>query len=112
MDSLLSEPSIAAASAMTYAGARGETAAEMAEALPFTLPDGRMHDAFQALLDAIHGAGRHHELDLANGPVGSAGLRSSGGVPGLGAHTLWRELREVDFEQEAEPARQEINPSC
>ena len=40
--------SISAALAMTYAGARGETKAEMAGALRFTLDDAALHRAFNA----------------------------------------------------------------
>ena len=41
--------SVSVALAMTYAGARGETAAEMADALEFALDDEAVHDAFGAL---------------------------------------------------------------
>jgi serpin B len=41
--------SISLALAMTYAGARGETEEQMAHALRFTLPDERLHAAFNAL---------------------------------------------------------------
>jgi len=41
--------SISVALAMTYAGARGTTASELKNALHFTLPDARLHAAFNAL---------------------------------------------------------------
>ena len=41
--------SISQALAMTYAGARGETARQMARVLGFTLPQERLHPAFNAL---------------------------------------------------------------
>lgn len=41
--------SISSALAMTYAGARGNTATEMAKALHFTLPNERLHPAFDSL---------------------------------------------------------------
>ena len=41
--------SISAALAMTYAGARGETGAEMADTLHFSLPQERLHPAFNGL---------------------------------------------------------------
>jgi len=41
--------SISLALAMTYAGARGNTATEMAKALHYTLPQDRLHPAFNAL---------------------------------------------------------------
>src|SRR4051794_12230679 len=50
----LSPYSISSALAMTYAGARGDTAAEMAKALHFTLPDDRLHPAFAALTKELN----------------------------------------------------------
>jgi serpin B len=41
--------SISTALAMTYAGARGETAEQMADKLHYTLPQARLHPAFSAL---------------------------------------------------------------
>jgi serpin B len=41
--------SMSLALAMTYAGARGETAQQMADTLHFTLPQERLHPAFNAL---------------------------------------------------------------
>jgi len=60
----LSPHSISAALAMTYAGARGQTAAEMAKALHFTLPAERLHPAFNGL--DIELAGR---AGAASGPA-------------------------------------------
>ncbi len=45
-DIFLSPHSVSIALAMTYAGARGETAAEMKKALHFALPDDRLHTGF------------------------------------------------------------------
>ena len=41
---------------MTYAGARGDTAAEMAKTLHFTLPPERLHPAMGALLADLNAA--------------------------------------------------------
>jgi serpin B len=45
--------SISAALAMTYAGAKGETERQMAQALHFTLPQPQLHAAFNALDQAL-----------------------------------------------------------
>jgi serpin B len=66
-DNLVFSPiSISLALAMTYAGAAGDTATEMASALHFTLPPERLHPAFDA-------------LDLALATRGEGALGTDGG---------------------------------
>ena len=55
--------SISLALAMTYAGARGETEQQMAEVLHFTLPQDRLHEAFNALDMALATRGEHLDPD-------------------------------------------------
>ena len=50
--------SIETALAMTYAGARGETAEQMAKTLHYSLPNDREHAAFGSLLKEINGGGQ------------------------------------------------------
>ncbi len=50
--------SISMALAMTYAGARGETAAQMAAALHYLLPQDRLHPAFNSLDQALASRGQ------------------------------------------------------
>src|SRR5271166_2457062 len=50
----LSPVSISTALAMTYAGAQGETAQQIAKALHFTLPPDRFHPAFHRLIAELH----------------------------------------------------------
>lgn len=59
--------SISLALAMTYAGARGQTEAQMADALHFTLSQDRLHPAFNAL-----------DLELASRGEGAAGKDGEG----------------------------------
>src|SRR5262245_35499103 len=60
--------SISCALAMTYAGARGGTADEMAKALRFSLSSSRLHPAFGGLIREINAPGtkRANELSTAN----------------------------------------------
>ncbi len=58
-DNLFFSPySISLALAMTYAGARGGTEAEMATTLHFTLPQDRLHPAFNALDQELASRGK------------------------------------------------------
>ncbi len=59
--------SISLALAMTYAGARGETEQQMANTLQFTLPQDRLHPAFNGL-----------DLELASRGEGAAGKDEKG----------------------------------
>src|SRR3984957_9174998 len=60
--------SISTALAMTYAGARGETAAQMAKTIHFTLGPERLHPAFANLNWQLHGEGKAlpFRLNVAN----------------------------------------------
>ena len=50
--------SLSTALAMTYAGARGQTAEQMAQVLHFRLPPEKLHPAFAALRRALGRRGR------------------------------------------------------
>lgn len=55
---VFSPHSVSTALAMTYAGARGETAAALSRTLHFTLPPPALHEAFNALDGALSSRGR------------------------------------------------------
>ena len=57
-DVLLSPHSVSTALAMTYAGSKGETKAEMKKALHFDLDDDRLHTAFNYLDLALESRGK------------------------------------------------------
>ena len=70
---ILSPFSVSLALAMTYAGARGETEAQMADTLHFDLPQGGLHPAFNALDQDLASRGQATsgeqeplQLDIAN----------------------------------------------
>src|SRR5262245_41395558 len=64
----LSPQSISTALAMTYAGARGDTAAQMARTLHLSLPQDQVPAAYAALLKILNpgGADRGYQLLIAN----------------------------------------------
>ena len=68
--------SISTALGMTYAGARGNTAKEMAKTLHFTLDNEQLHSAFGELIRKIQGADkkRNYELAVANSLWGNSDL--------------------------------------
>jgi serpin B len=59
--------SISSALAMTYAGARGETEKQMADTLHFTLPQDRLHPAFNSLSQALASRGQESEIQNKKG---------------------------------------------
>jgi len=107
----LSPHSISSALAMTHAGARGETAAQMAKTMHFTLGPDRLHPAFGALESSIKSAGGRPDCRLL---VANAlwGQRGEGFLPEfleLTNKNYGARLREVDFAEATEAARQAVN---
>ncbi|AUX20739.1 proteinase IV [Sorangium cellulosum] len=109
--------SVSSALAMTYAGARGETAAQMAGALRFTLPGERLHPAFNALDLALAGRGKGAEgrdgggfrLHVANAIWGQVGYSFQPSFLDVLAQSYGAGLRVVDFVEAPEAARGIIN---
>lgn len=108
---ILSPYSISTALAMTYAGARNETARQMAEVLHFPLDGERLHPACAALESAVREAseGPDCTLRVANALWGQQGdgfldafLSLIQQYYGAGFHT-------VDFARAPEDTRQTIN---
>jgi serpin B len=63
---LVSPFSISSALAMTYAGARGRTAQQMAGVLGFNLPDEQLHGAYGELLSDLTAPRDAYQLNIAN----------------------------------------------
>jgi serpin B len=111
--------SLSAALAMTYAGARGETAEQMARTLHFTLPPGRLHPAFGELvrefngsvpfLTRLTGPKRGCRLSTANALWGQRGYRLEADFLRLTRDHYGAGLGVVDFQGAPEGARQAIN---
>ena len=105
-----SPASIHTALAMTYAGARGETEAQMAAAL--RLPDweqARVHAAYAALLDQFKPKRAPYELHVTNRLWGQPGFAWQQPFVDVTRSHYGAGLREVDFAADADAARQTIN---
>jgi serpin B len=110
--------SISLALAMTYAGANGETARQMAETLHFNLPPARLHPAFNALDQEIatrkdnpgQGSdGKGFRLNVANDIWGQQDYHFLPDFLDLLANNYGAGLRPVDFKSNPEAARKAIN---
>jgi len=106
----LSPHSLSTALAMTYTGARGETAAQMARVLHFKAEPGPLSAAFRALNEQIDAgdASRPFELSTANAFWGGKDERFLPEFLRLLTEYYRAGLRQVDFLQ-AEQARRTIN---
>jgi serpin B len=90
----LSPFSISCALAMTYAGAQEETALQMAKAMHFTLPPGKLHPAFHRLIS-----------ELNSRTASPSGDKQAAGVQLLTANALWAQTGErilSDFQKRIE----------
>ena len=110
--------SISQALAMTWAGARGATETQMADALDFLLSQDRLHPAFNAL--ALELAKRAQEssnenapkpfvLDIVNALWGQTGFPFSEAYLDLLAQNYDAGLRTLDFDKDPEGSRKTIN---
>jgi serpin B len=109
--------SISVALAMTFAGARGETEQQMAGALHYTLPQARLHPAFNALGALLTGDGKaettatadRFQLNFANAIWGQKGYQFLTPFLDTLAANYGSGLRTLDFAGQTELARQTIN---
>jgi serpin B len=109
--------SISLAFSMVYAGARGQTEAEMAQVLHFLSQDVH-HPAFNALDQRLAALTRsddegeesgRFQLNIANAVWGQIGLPFEDAYLAILAEQYGAGLRASDFERQPEEARQEIN---
>mgnify|MGYP005845231655 FL=1 len=109
--------SVSLALALAYAGARGDTEQQMAKTLHYTLPQERLHPAFNALDQQLanrgSGAkgqdGKGFRLKIANSLWGQTGYQFLPQYLETLASNYGAGLRLTDFVQAPEPARLTIN---
>jgi serpin B len=95
--------------AMTYAGARGDTAGEMAKTLHFMLSSERMHSAMGALLADLNGPHDDYQLRVSNALWGQEGYPFLNGYLKRMRDEYGAGLNQVDFNGATERAGQTIN---
>jgi serpin B len=113
-----SPASIDTALGMTYAGAAGNTADQMAKTLHFTLPADKLHPAFAKLIADLNNPTDYeaigsvtkpaYQLSVANALWGEKGYDFKPAFLGLLKETYKAGLNEVDFKQ-SDAARKTIN---
>jgi serpin B len=111
-DNLFFSPgSLSTALAMTYAGAKGQTAEQMAQVLHARLPQEKLHRAFGDLPRywGVGGKGRGYRLSVANRLWGQQGSHFQRGFLDLTREHYGAELALVDFARQPDQARQWIN---
>jgi serpin B len=105
--------SISLALVMTYAGAKGDTAQQMADTLHFTLPQERLHPAFNALDLALTGQSGENEenfkFNIANSMWGQVGINFNSEFLDVLALNYGAGMRLLNFQQDPEAARIRIN---
>lgn len=105
----LSPSSISTALAMTYAGARGETAAEMKKVLHFTLDDKDLHPAMGNLTKLLSQKHEGCSVSIANALWGQKGYCFLEEFLDLTQQNYGAGLQQVDFAGATEQARKTIN---
>jgi serpin B len=106
----LSPYSISTALAMTYGGAEGKTAEEMASVLRFPFGRERLHPAFAAVIKEVKGArSQDCQLNVANGLWAQRDYRFREKFKRIVKADYDAESRELDFTKASEEARQLIN---
>jgi serpin B len=109
--------SISTALVMTYAGARGETESQMAQALHFTLPQESLHPAFNRLLLEQESRekveelpdGKAFTLHIANSLWGQQGYPFEKSFLDVLAENYDAGMNLTDFNKDPESARKTIN---
>jgi len=104
-----SPDSISTALAMTYAGARGDTATEMAKTMHFTLPLQRLHPAMGGILANLNAPHDAYQLRIANALWAQQGYTFLDDFLKLTKSDYGAGFKQVDFKDATEAARLTIN---
>jgi serpin B len=106
---LVSPFSISTALAMTHAGARGNTARQMADTLGFALPDDRLHPAFGELIRDLSEERDGYEFNIANRLFGQADYPFKQPFLNITDRDYGAPLEPLDYASDPEAARVRIN---
>lgn len=103
--------SISSALAMTYAGARGETAEQMADVLHLDLAPERLHPAFSDLTEMFNAPGKSYCLSVANALWGQIGYEFRQEFLDITNKYHGAGFKEVDYtdDENREQTRRSIN---
>ncbi len=104
-----SPASISMAMAMTYAGANGQTAEEMARTMHFNLPPPALHTAFSALVRSLRTNQPGCKILLANRLWGQRGFGFLSEFLEITRGPYDAELEELDFVESPDVATEAIN---
>jgi serpin B len=105
----LSPFSVAAALAMTYAGARGETAVQMEKTLHFNLAPVHLNHGFASLLKRFNTTDKDYQLAVANALWGQQGMEFYPEFTESANNYYDAGFNQVDYMTNTEAARQTIN---
>ncbi|MEW6229028.1 MAG: serpin family protein [Bacillota bacterium] len=103
--------SVSSALAMTYAGAREETARQMASVLHFGLAPEKLHPALSDLMGTLNATGRSYQLSVANALWGQTGYEFRQEFLDITNKYYGAGFKEVDYtdDEKREQTRQTIN---
>jgi serine protease inhibitor len=104
-----SPESISTALAMAYAGARGDTASQMAKTLHFTLPLDQLNPAMGALLGDLNTTHQNYQLNVANALWAQQGYTFLDSFLNVLKTDYGAGLNQVNFKGATEAARLTIN---
>ncbi len=104
-----SPASVSTALAMTYSGARGDTATQMANTLHYNLPPDQLHPAMGSLLNGFNATHDGYKLHVANALWAQRDSSFLDTFLNLNKSNYGASFHRVDFKNSTEAARQTIN---